>query len=50
MAAQGRQPVWAAYEDYPPSLALAARLGFQPVARMAELTLAPSAQSERGRS
>lgn len=37
MAAQGRQPVWAAYEDYPPSLALAARLGFRPVARMAEL-------------
>ena len=37
MAAQGRQPVWAAYEDNPPSLALAARLGFRPVARMAEL-------------
>jgi len=37
MAAQGRQPVWAAYEDYPPSLALAARLGFRPVARMVEL-------------
>ncbi len=37
MAAQGRQPVWAAYEDYPPSLALAARLGFRPVARLAEL-------------
>jgi len=37
MATQGRQPVWAAYEDYAPSLALAARLGFRPVARMAEL-------------
>ncbi len=37
MAAHGRQPVWAAYEDYLPSMALAARLGFQPVARMAEL-------------
>lgn len=37
MAAQGRQPVWAAYEDYPPSLAMAARLGFRPVDRMAEL-------------
>ena len=37
MAAQGRQPVWAAYQDHPPSLALAARLGFRPVARMAEL-------------
>ena len=38
MAEHGRQPVWAAYEDYPPSLAMAARLGFRPVARMAELT------------
>lgn len=38
MAVQGRQPVWAAYEDYPPSLALAARLGFVPTVRMAELT------------
>jgi len=37
MAAQGRQPVWAAYEDYPPSLLLATRLGFQPVAHMVEL-------------
>ena len=37
MAAQGRQPVWAAYEDYAPSLTLAARLGFRPVARMVEL-------------
>ncbi len=37
MAAEGRQPVWAAYEDYPPSLLLAARLGFQPVAHMIEL-------------
>ena len=38
MASQGRQPVWAAYEDYPPSLAMAGRLGFQPTLRMAELT------------
>jgi len=38
MAAQGRQPVWAAYEDYLPSLALAARLGFRSVARMVELS------------
>ena len=38
MACQGRQPVWAAYEDYPPSLAMAAHLGFQPILRMAELT------------
>ena len=43
MAAQGRQPVWAAYQDYPPSLALAARLGFRAVARMAELV--PPGQS-----
>lgn len=38
MATRGRQPVWAAYEDYAPSLALAARLGFLLVARMTELT------------
>jgi len=38
MAAQGQQPVWAAYEDYMPSLAMASRLGFRPVARMVELT------------
>lgn len=38
MAAQGRQPVWAAYEDYSPSLVMASRLGFLPVVRMAELT------------
>lgn len=38
MAAQGQQPVWAAYEDYLPSLELAKRLGFRAVARMAELT------------
>lgn len=37
MAAQGRQPVWAAYEDYAPSLGMASRLGFRPVARMVEL-------------
>ncbi len=29
MAAQGQQPVWAAYEDYVPSLAMAERLGFR---------------------
>ena len=44
MAAQGRQPVWAAYQDYPPSLALAARLGFRALARMAELV--PPGQSD----
>lgn len=38
MAAQGQQPVWAAYEDYLPSLAMASRLGLRPVARMVELT------------
>ncbi|MDQ6775545.1 MAG: GNAT family N-acetyltransferase [Actinomycetota bacterium] len=37
MAAQGRQPVWAAYEDDAPSLGMAARLGFRPVARMVAL-------------
>ena len=37
MAGQGRQPVWAAYEDYPPSLEMAKRLGFRPVTRMVEL-------------
>lgn len=45
MAAQGRQPVWVAYEDYPPSLALAARLGFRPVTRMAELVPADRAET-----
>lgn len=45
MAAQGRQPIWAAYEDYPPSLALAARLGFRPMLRMGELTW-PAAGSD----
>lgn len=44
MAAKGQQPVWAAYEDYPPSLALAARLGFVPAARMVELLPADSGQ------
>ncbi len=38
MARQGRQPVWCAYEDYPPSLALAAKLGFTPVDRIAVLS------------
>ncbi len=38
MAARGKQPVWAAYEDYPPSLRLAERLGFQPVDRLAVLS------------
>ena len=42
MAAQGRQPVWAAYEDYAPSLRLAARLGFRPVARLIELSPGPA--------
>jgi GNAT superfamily N-acetyltransferase len=37
MAGQGRQPVWCAYADYPPSLTLAAKLGFEPVDRLAVL-------------
>lgn len=40
MAAQGRQPVWCAYADYPPSLELAAKLGFQPVDRIVVLSRA----------
>jgi len=43
MASRGRQPVWAAYEKYPPSLKLAAKLGFQPVDRIA--VLSPRSQS-----
>ena len=42
MAQQGKQPVWGAYEDYPPSLNLAAKLGFQPVDRVAVLSPAPT--------
>jgi len=38
MAARGRQPVWAAYENYPPSLKLAEKLGFRPVDRIAVLS------------
>lgn len=38
MAGTGRQPVWAAYADYPPSLGLAAKLGFRPVDRIAVLS------------
>lgn len=41
MAARGRQPVWAAYENYPPSLKLAEKLGFQPVDRIAVLSPLP---------
>jgi predicted GNAT family acetyltransferase len=43
MAGRGRQPVWSAYEDYPPSLTLAAKLGFQPVDRIA--VLSPTSQA-----
>lgn len=46
MAAQGRQPVWAAYDEHAPSLALAARLGFLPVARMIEL-LPPQREADQ---
>ncbi|PZS33576.1 MAG: hypothetical protein DLM58_07400 [Pseudonocardiales bacterium] len=38
MAAQGRQPVWCAYADYPPSIELAAKLGFRPVDQVIVLT------------
>jgi len=38
MAGRGRQPVWCAYEDYPPSRSLATKLGFQPVDRIAVLS------------
>ena len=40
MATQGRQPVWCAYADYPPSLELAAKLGFQPVDRIVVMSRA----------
>lgn len=43
MAGRGRQPVWSAYEDYPPSLTLAAKLGCQPVDRIA--VLSPTSQA-----
>lgn len=42
MAERGRQPVWAAYEDYPPSLTLAEKLGFRPVDQVAVLSPPPS--------
>ncbi len=38
MAARGRQPVWAAADHNRASLELAAKLGFQPVDRIALLT------------
>ncbi len=38
MATEGRQPIWCAYADYPPSLTLAAKLGFEPVDRIAVLS------------
>jgi GNAT superfamily N-acetyltransferase len=38
MAAHGKQPVWSAYADYPPSMKLAVKLGFQPVDRVAVLS------------
>jgi len=41
MASQGRQPVWGAYEDYRPSLRLAAKLGFRPVERVAVMSPPP---------
>lgn len=47
MAARGRQPVCAAYENYPPSLKLAEKLGFQPVDRIAVLPHFPSKRSRK---
>jgi len=41
LAAAGKQPVWSAYAHYPPSLELAAKLGFEEVAR--SVVLSPSA-------
>ena len=41
MARAGRQPVWGAQDDNVASLALAARLGFEPVDRLALLSPAP---------
>ena len=37
MARQGRRPVWSAADDNPASLGLAAKLGFEPAARLAVL-------------
>jgi len=37
LAASGRQPVWGAFVDYPPSLGLAAKLGFRPAGCVAVL-------------
>lgn len=48
MARAGRQPVWCAFADYVPSMALAGTLGFWPVDRIAVLS-AP-ADTARGRS
>lgn len=42
MASRRRQPVWAAYEEYPPSVELAKKLGFQPVDRIAVLSPRPA--------
>lgn len=38
MAAEGRQPIWGANDDNAASLELAARLGFEPVDRLALLS------------
>lgn len=46
MVARGKQPVWAAYEDYPPSLRLAERLKFQPVDRLAVLSPPPVTRAD----
>ncbi|MDP8942918.1 MAG: GNAT family N-acetyltransferase [Actinomycetota bacterium] len=46
MASHGRQPVWAAEEDNTPSRALAARLGFRVVDRVAVLSR-PDSDDER---
>jgi hypothetical protein len=37
MAERGHQPVWAAYDHYPPSLSLARRLGLKPLFSIADL-------------
>jgi RimJ/RimL family protein N-acetyltransferase len=41
MATRGRQPVWGAEDDNAASLAMAARLGFEPVDRLAVLKARP---------
>lgn len=48
MAGQGKQPVWSAYENYRPSLTLAAKLGFEPVDGIA--VLSPGRASTSGAS